>query len=221
VKIIAVCLMLSTLIATAGSADIVEWQDADGVRHYTNIKEEVPQEYSAQVVVDERTHPPQGSSEAQVVAEPSPDAAATDDDAALAYLEGLERGLDVAARTVNTGGSVTVNGPLAVTIPMPIPYDVSPTGYDWLLTAYPFLSGYYPAVTTFRRHRPTEHHQRVATNFQGPFRLPSPFVSPMGPPPLGAVGPPPLGAAGPPPLGAVGPPPLGAAGPHGGRARRL
>lgn len=204
-KIIAVCLMLSALIATAGYADIVEWQDADGVRHYTNLKDEVPQEYSAHVVVDERTHHPQGSSEAQVVAAPSPDAAATDDRAALAYLEGLERGLDVAARTANTGGSVTINGPLAVTIPAPMPYGASPTGYDWLLPGYPFLSGYSPVVTTFRHHRLTGHYQRFATNFQGPFRLPSHFASPAGPPPLGAAG----------------PPPLGAAGPHGGRARRL
>jgi hypothetical protein len=204
-KIIAVCLMLAALIARAGYADIVEWQDADGVWHYTNLKDEVPQEYTAQVVVDERTDDPQGSSEAPVVAEPSPDAAATDDRAALAYLEGLERGLDVAARAVNTGGGVTINGPLAVTIPVPMPYAVSPTGYDWLPTGYPFLAGYYPVVTTFSPHRPTGHQQRVATNFQGRFPLRSRFASPAGPPPLGAAG----------------PPPLGAAGPHGGGARRF
>ena len=103
----------------------------------------------------------------------------------------------MAARSVNTGGSVTINGPLAVTIPIPVPYAAPPTGYDWPLTGYPFLYGYYPLVTTFRHHRLAGHHQRFATNFQGPFGLPSHFASPAGPPPLGA------------------------AGPHGGRARRL
>lgn len=188
-KIIAVCLMLSALIATAGYADIVEWQDGDGVRHYTNLKDEVPQEYSAQVVVDERTHHPQDSSEAQVVAEPPPDAPATDDRATLAYLEGLERGLDVAARSVNTGGSVMINGPLAVTIPIPMPYAAPPIGPDWLLAGYPFLYGYTWLGTPFRHHGLAGHDRGFATNFQGPFRLPSHFASPAGPRPLGAAGP--------------------------------
>ena len=41
----------------AAAADIIEWQDADGVRHYTNLKGEVPKEEegSARVVVDEFT----------------------------------------------------------------------------------------------------------------------------------------------------------------------
>ena len=41
---IVVSVTVSTLVATAARADILEWQDAEGVRHYTNLKDEVPPE---------------------------------------------------------------------------------------------------------------------------------------------------------------------------------
>lgn len=213
-KIIAVSATLCALLATVANADILEWNDADGVRHFTNLKGEVPRQQTAQVVVDEQVWLPQESSvpaaEADPVVEPDPVAQAdpprdTEDSAFRAYLAGLESGL---ASNANTGGSVYINGPLAVTVSSATPYS------DYGLPGYGSLPGYYwgPFVTTplIGKHRGP---------FRGPFRdgahrrfSSHPFSTPAGPSPFGAPGPPPFGAAGPPPFGAAGPPPLGAAG---------
>jgi hypothetical protein len=202
------------LIATGARADIFEWQDAGGVQHYTNLKDEVPQQQAVQTVVDERVWQLQRSStpaaeEEVVESEPAPEPAKAGDSSEVlrAYVEGLESGL---ARAGNAGGDVYVSVPLAVTVLAPAPYggNLLP-GYDGLLPGYyPFLSGYAPPVSTsFRRPRANHHNgpmtrrQRLGADFQGRFLFPQRFISPAGPPPLGAAGPPPLGAAGPPPRG--------------------
>jgi len=218
---IVVSVTVSTLVATAARADILEWQDAEGVRHYTNLKDEVPPEQPSRVVVDERARQPQASpaapaaeekpqASARELAEPRRDTAVADDraEASHAYLEGLENGLEL-ARSVNAGGSAYVSGPLVVTISGSTPSEVySPpwySGYYPFSTGYyPFVSGYYPLVTTaVGRHRFHRHDKEMAQVERPVF----PFTSTAGPPPLGLpVGPVLRGfsttsPAGPPPLG--------------------
>jgi hypothetical protein len=215
------------LIATGAGADIFGWQDAEGVQHYTNLKDEVPRAQVVQTVVDERARQPQQSSSPAAEAEaaesapaPEPAPAKADDSSgvARAYQQGLESGL---ARAGNTGGDVYVSVPLAVTVLAPAPYggNILPGYYGyygWLPGYYPFMAGYVPlGPAAFKRHRMDRHdgrmtpRQHFGTDFQGPLLSPGEFLSAAGPPPLNAVGPPPLGAVGPPPLGAAGPPPRG------------
>jgi len=144
---IVVSVTVSTLVATAARADILEWQDAEGVLHYTNLKDEVPPEQQSRVVVDERARQPQApaaeekpQASAGEQAESRRDTAEADDraQAAHAYIEGLENGLEL-ARSVNTGGSAYVSGPLVVTISGSTPSEVySP---PWYSGYYPFLPG--------------------------------------------------------------------------------
>src|SRR2546430_2574452 len=97
-----VTVLLSLLLALPAAADIIEWRDRDGVRHFTNLKEEIPPENreAAHVVVDEAVHhgpsdatppaevaPPDGARQAQVFY----DRTATTE----AYLEGLQRGIEL------------------------------------------------------------------------------------------------------------------------------
>jgi hypothetical protein len=143
----ALVLSLGLLLAIPAMADIIEWRDGNGVRHYTNLKEEVPADYraAAQVVIDEavRHHtvdadvdkPPvvaapesQPPRQAQVVYDrPNVDAA---------YIEGLERGLEMAQlRNQPPPAEVQINGPLAIANAQP-PVIVAPLRYP------------YPYVTT-------------------------------------------------------------------------
>jgi hypothetical protein len=114
------------ITATAASADIVEWKDAEGVRHYTNIEAEVPPAYrqSVLVVVNEQARPipaaesTEAPGQQPVVAkadEPVRPAEGAHDwpPGTEAYLAGLERGLQL-GRAVRAGGDVNIIGPLAV-----------------------------------------------------------------------------------------------------------
>ncbi|MFI5399021.1 MAG: DUF4124 domain-containing protein [Candidatus Binatia bacterium] len=192
---ILLALILASLPAVA-SADILEWTDNAGVTHYTNLKGEVPSHQVVQVVVDEQVWLPQGSAlpdaKEEPVVQPEPPRD-TEDEVLRAYLAGLESGV---AHNISTGGSVYISGPLAVTISPSTPYGsyVLP-GYDWV------LPGYYPFLTTsvIGRHR-GPMRGRFGTGFHGRFPFSQRFITPAGPPPLGAAGPPPLGAAGRPPL---------------------
>jgi hypothetical protein len=192
---IVLALILASLPAVA-SADLFEWTDTAGVTHYTNLKAEVPSQQVVQVVVDEQVWLPQGSAvpdaEEDPVAQPQPPRD-TADEVLRAYLAGLTSGL---AGTISTGGSVYISGPLAVTISSPTPYgSYAAPGYDWR------LPGYYPFLTTsvIGRHR-GPMRGRFRTGFRRQIPFSQRFISPAGPPPLGAAGPPPLGAAGRPPL---------------------
>jgi hypothetical protein len=220
IALIVVSVTLSTLVATVARADILEWQDAEGVLHYTNLKDEVPPEQPSRVVVDERARQPQAPAAAPAAEEkpqasaeeqaaPSHETAAADDrsEASRAYVEGLENGLEL-ARSVNTGGNTYISGPLVVTTSGSTPCDLYSTpcysGYYPFSTGYyPFVPGYYPLVTTtVGRHRFHRHHKKIAQVERPVF----PFTSAAGPPPLGPpVGPVlrgfPTTAAGPPPLG--------------------
>ena len=113
---------LILVLALRAEADVIEWRDSDGVRHYTNLKEEIPAEQrdAAQVVIDEAVRHGHGdtpSSTDPVQPEPSRQAQVIYDRsaAAAAYLEGLQRGLELgdSARS-GASGNIQINGPLAI-----------------------------------------------------------------------------------------------------------
>ena len=116
-------------VAVPARADIVAWTDQSGVRHFTNVEEEVPadQRASAQVVVNERARQPiagrPAHDEGETATPPGanmPDRGAqvvTDaSELAQAYIAGLQRGLQTVQSGGGGGGSgaVQINGPLAV-----------------------------------------------------------------------------------------------------------
>ena len=178
--------MLLVCAPVLAYADILEWTDAQGIAHYTNLKGEVPKEDRdlTHVVVDEQARqlaaapadpalpaaPPavEAPRQADVVYDRSQE---TD-----AFLAGLTRGLEM-ARTVNhaDGGGVQINGPLAVASTQ------SPAAYS----PYPYPY-YYPFVTTsFDRGR--SRHQTLRMLLQDQFAVDreGPFVfDRLGLPPL-------------------------------------
>jgi len=179
-------IVLMMFIAGSASADIIEWSDADGVKHYTNLKDEIPDEQrdSEKVIVNELArHPP--VSEAQAAEkrlDPPPAAAEPRHQAQViydrsmdsaAYIEGLVRGLEAARGGGGGGGSVQINGPLAVAN---APAAASPA----------YLPPYYPSLltTSFDRGRSRFLTLRLllqdqfAVDREGPFiheRLGPPF----------------------------------------------
>jgi hypothetical protein len=174
------------LVATAAGADIVEWSDAEGVRHYTNVEAEVPPGYraTAQVIVSEQVWRARAADATEASMPLSPGAGTTEagrmatvvrdwQPAAEAYVAGLERGLRLAR-----GGDVTISGPLAVANSAGA---VSPSDY-WLPAPV------YPLVTTsFDRGR--SRHRTLRMLLQEQFALdqegPYVFEDQFAPPPLG------------------------------------
>ncbi|MFI5398190.1 MAG: DUF4124 domain-containing protein [Candidatus Binatia bacterium] len=189
-----ICVLSVILLcfASAARADIFEWQDAEGVRHYTNLKTEVPKEHqeTAHVVVDELTRRPAAETLPAVPEQPAGaqptqqgrEAQVADDRsmAPSAYVEGLERGLEL-GRTINAGGTVQITGPLAVASTIgPAPYYASFRPYS-----------YYPLVTTsFDRGRSRHLTLRMlledqfAIDQEGPFVFAERLLPPFGYRPL-------------------------------------
>jgi len=177
---LSVAILLS---AAAARADIIEWSDADGVRHYTNMKGEVPAEHqaAAQVVVDEalRATPAGNNAPAPVTApDPAREAQVVYDRDALAeaYVEGVQRGLAAGSPSTSAqGGGVQINGPLAVA------RTSTPTYPGYLAPAY------YPLVTTsFDRGRSRYLTLRMLLEDQftidreGPYAFDQSLVRPFG-----------------------------------------
>jgi len=185
--------MVAILLCWSGAAgaDIIEWQDADGVRHYTNLKGEVPkeQEGSTHVVVDELARQPAVTNVAAGAPQSAPQSVEPRREAEVvydrskvseAYLRGLQRGLETAG-IVAGGGGVQINGPLAIAnATAPAPY------YDQ------YYPGYYPLLTTsFDRGRSRHLTLRLLLQDQfaidraAPFVFDERLVPPFGSPPLG------------------------------------
>ena len=174
------CGLVVCLLSAAASADILEWQDASGVRHYTNLKEEVPKEHreSLQVVVDELVRRPPGAEDASASGKTAPEPAQGSEprrqaevvydrsQLTQAYLEGLRRGLDATGGAGGVeGGRVQINGPLAVASAPSLSYP----GY-----AAPY---YYPLVTTsFDRGRSRHMTLRMLLEDQFMLDREAPFV---------------------------------------------
>jgi hypothetical protein len=106
-------------------ADIYQWVDADGVRHYTNLLAEVPvaQRATMRVVVDEQARRLPAESPVAVAAEPAPVAEAAREGSGTAervrvceaYVDGLVRGFEAGqALAAAPADAVEINGPLAM-----------------------------------------------------------------------------------------------------------
>ena len=153
------------LAAGAAQADIYEWTDDSGARHFTNHREIVPeaQRDSARVLIIDVPHPADTAVAAAPVAPPAarPEPPTLD----AAYLAGLEAGLRLEATGggAAVGGDVQINGPLAVATSHAsenLPFD------GW----YPGWSAYYPFVTTgFDRGR--SRHQTLRMLLQDQFAI--------------------------------------------------
>ena len=178
-KTIAVLSLVLALVgARAVRADIFEWQDADGVRHFTNSKDDVPSTESPQVVVAERTVPASSNAVAPppaAAADPPREAQVIYDTNQLsdAYLEGLQQGLALA----HGGGSsgVTINGPLAIA-------GGGSSGSSW----NPYYASYYPLVTTSFDHGRSRHRTlRMLLQDQFQIDRDGPFAVERIPPGLG------------------------------------
>lgn len=158
--------VLSLFLAGAVRAEIYEWRDGAGSRHFTNTIDQVPAEQrsSMKVIVRELSRP---ANEASVAA-PAPEPGAERPREALLiydragapadYSAGLRDGLALAAG----GGqpvSLTINGPLAVANSEALTTEAS----------YP-LDWYYPLVTTsFDRGR--SRHRTLRMLLQDQFQL--------------------------------------------------
>jgi hypothetical protein len=179
-SVLALILLLPPVVA---AADILQWKDASGVTHYTNLKAEVPADEHASVVVDEAarrtqstvdegtagpavpaSQPPEPPRQAQVIYDRS--------QVSNAYLEGLERGLEV-GRSVAAGGSVQINAPLVAGGYSTAPYVEYGRPYS-----YPLLT------TSFDRGRSRHLTLRLLLQDQFALDREGPFVfdERLGPP---------------------------------------
>jgi hypothetical protein len=184
----AVVVLLLLCVPARGSADILEWRSADGVRHFTNLKGEVPKEQrdSAQIVVDEQSRHPGGADAAAMTAppaaaerEPRREAEVVYDrsPAPAAYVEGLIRGLELAGGGTAGGGGVQINAPLVA------------GGGSSVVARREYPDYYFPLVTTsFDRGRSRHLTLRMlledqfAIDRDGPFVFDDPFGHvPLGP----------------------------------------
>jgi Domain of unknown function (DUF4124) len=177
---------LAILLASAARADIFEWRDPSGARHFTNSKDGVPAEYQsvARVVVADWQHP---AAAAQVPAPAPPVTADTPRAAQMvsdsqAWRAGYSAGMNAAAElggggggggaATGTGGAVQIYGPLAIAttrvregVPA-FPY----APYYSYAPSYWEAPYYYPLVTTsFDRGR--SRHQTLRMLLQDQFQL--------------------------------------------------
>jgi hypothetical protein len=160
--------VLCVLGPSLAAADILEWQDAQGITHYTNLKGEVPkaERDSVHVVVDEQARQPDpgaAAADPAVPAAPEPrrEAEVVYDHSqdSEAYIEGLLRGLEAARGATHVeGGSVQINGPLAVA------RSESPA-------SYPFYSPYYSPLVTTSFDRGRSRHLTLRMLLQDQFAL--------------------------------------------------
>ncbi len=152
------------------SAEIVAWVDDQGVRHYTNVPEDVPKVYrdSVRTVVKEMprssvepsvTEPPRREldrPERQRLAQVVYDRAERADDYVRGFLEGMAY-----VRRDARGGDINIQGPLAVArADASAPYIVSDPYY---LDPFPFVT------TAFDRGR--SRHQTLRMLLQDQFQL--------------------------------------------------
>ena len=167
------CLVIAAVIfatASLARADIYEWRDASGARHFTNNKAGVPSEYqeSARVLISDWQASAAAATAPATLAPPAPAAPAAEmvsdapQELSDAYLAGVRAGMTLGG---GGGGSVQINGPLAISDSHAA--DTTPAyGYGY----YPPWPWYYPFVTTsFDRGR--SRHQTLRMLLQDQFQL--------------------------------------------------
>ncbi|MBI3783527.1 MAG: DUF4124 domain-containing protein [Deltaproteobacteria bacterium] len=154
--------------AAPALADVIEWRDAAGVRHYTNLKEEIPEEQrgQAQVVIDEsvrhraaEAEPPVATASVEPEARHMAQAVYDRPPVSDAYLDGLRQGIEMvrASNLPAAAPAVQINGPLAIANAVPPPSYVVPS------YGYPFVT------TSFDRGR--SRHQTLRMLLQDEFAL--------------------------------------------------
>jgi len=153
------------LLSSMAQADIIEWHDASGVRHFTNLIEEVPKENrdAMQVVVDEAVRRPPAEAPAAVSppasVEPRREAEVIyDRSRAAAYMDGWRAGLAASMPTESGGSSVQINGPLVTNAIAPAPY-------------VPYLPPYYSPLVTTSFDRGRSRHLTLRMLLQDQFAL--------------------------------------------------
>lgn len=161
-------------VAATAHADIYEWRDANGNRHFTNSLVNVPaaQQPDARVVVTASVQNESSSAPAGPPAEASrAEAPVARTEAQVVYdysqqrdpyTQGLEDGLALArSASPSNDGDVYINGPLAVANADP---------YVAVTSPYPYYYPQYPLVTTsFDRGR--SRHQTLRMLLQDQFQL--------------------------------------------------
>ena len=164
---LALILAIVLSAGTTAHADIYEWRDANGNRHFTNLLINVPaaQQPDARVVVT-ATAPSELSTQA---AAPPAEAPRTEAQVVYdysrqrdPYTQGLEDGIALARSVVPADdGDVYINGPLAVANADP---------YVAVTAPYPYYYPAYPLVTTsFDRGR--SRHLTLRMLLQDQFQL--------------------------------------------------
>ncbi|MGH3430174.1 MAG: DUF4124 domain-containing protein [Mycobacteriales bacterium] len=143
-----ISVLVIVLIAAAARAEVYEWRDGDGSRHFTNSLQGVPAEYqnAATVFVAEWTHPASSTATAPAPAPAAPPSAApTSVDVTAAWNEAYAAGLRAATEIggAGAGGDMQINEPLAIAnAPESQPsYGYPPYAF------YPPSPWYYPLVT--------------------------------------------------------------------------
>jgi hypothetical protein len=167
-----VVLTAVTLLAGAARADIYEWRDASGARHFTNDKQGVPAEYQTAATVLVTEWQPTGTTAPALAAgappieppaPPAPPATEVGASDAVAWGEAYAAGM-LAAMELGGGGGVQINGPLAVASVRSSERDDAPGAF------YPPWPWYYPFVTTsFDRGR--SRHLTLRMLLQDQFQI--------------------------------------------------
>jgi hypothetical protein len=157
------------LLAGGAHADVYEWRDPSGARHFTNDKQGVPAEYqaAARVIVADWARPAAAPAAVAAAPAPAPPAAAQVTTDGAPWHEGYAAGLRAATELGGGGGGggVQINGPLAIASARTADAD---GGYPYAL--YPQWPWYYPFVTTsFDRGR--SRHQTLRMLLQDQFQL--------------------------------------------------
>lgn len=167
------------VVAASARADILVWTDADGVRHYTNRADAVPSNLTAEVLVRGESAPEPAVATTEPPAAVRPASATVASDIASldeAYRAGLTAGLSFAGAAGDpggggggggaaSGGSVEINGPLAIANARS-----TDEGFGWGPYYGGWPGGYYPFVTTgFDRGR--SRHQTLRMLLQDQFAI--------------------------------------------------
>jgi hypothetical protein len=168
-----VLVMVLLLAGTTARADIYEWRDSSGARHFTNSMDGVPAAYqaNAHVLIADWAHPAVAAAPAAPhpapVDGPPPEAQVVTE--AGGWNDGFEAGVRAAAIELGGGGgaggtgTVQINGPLAVASVR----NSDSAGYPGFYPPWPW---YYPFVTTgFDRGR--SRHQTLRMLLQDQFQL--------------------------------------------------
>lgn len=167
----ALILVAALLASPAARADIYEWRDASGARHFTNSTDGVPAEYRAvaQVLIADwsRPSPVQAPSapprDASVEARPAREVEVVVGPEPWQVRSAGERTIQVGSGG-GGGAGVQIQGPLAVASV----HASDPIGYAGGF--YPPWPWYYPFVTTsFDRGR--SRHQTLRMLLQDQFQL--------------------------------------------------